>query len=52
MIGEDVWEYEVPARELIKLDPADVLTSEQAGEPLEPLIKPLPSFDEAVLAVA
>jgi hypothetical protein len=52
MIGEDVWEFEPSAREFIKLDPADVLTAEQVGALLEPLIKPLPSFDEAVLAAA
>lgn len=52
MIGEDVWEYEPSAREFIKLDPEDVLTAEQAGALLAPLIKPLPSFDEAVPATA
>jgi hypothetical protein len=52
LIGEDVWEYDATVREFIKLDPADVLTSAQSGELLEPLIKPLPSFDEAVMAVA
>jgi hypothetical protein len=52
LIGEDVWEYDATVREFIKLDPADVLTSDQSGELLEPLIKPLPSFDEAVMAVA
>ena len=52
MIGEDVWEFEPSVREFIKLAPEDVLTSEQAGELLEPLIKPLPDFDQAVMAVA
>jgi hypothetical protein len=52
LIGEDVWEYDESAREFIELDPENVLTSDQSGELLEPLIKPLPSFDEAVLAVA
>jgi hypothetical protein len=52
MIGEDVWEYEPSARDIIKLDPKDVLTAHQAGELLASLIKPLPSFDEAVAAVA
>lgn len=47
LIGEDVWEYDESAREFIELDPADVLTSEQSGELLEPLIKPLPAFDES-----
>jgi len=46
LIGEDVWEYDDAERDLIKLDRADVLTAEQAGKLLEPLIKPLPSFDE------
>ena len=47
LIGEDVWEYDESAREFIELDPEDVLTSEQSGELLEPLIKPLPAFDES-----
>jgi hypothetical protein len=29
-----------------------VLTSDQSGELLNPLIKPMPTFDEAVLAIA
>jgi hypothetical protein len=49
LIGEDVWEPEPSKAELIKLDPADVLTTEQARKLLDPLIKPLPSFDEVVL---
>jgi hypothetical protein len=49
LIGEDVWEPEPSKAEITKLDPADVLTSEQAGKLLAPLIKPLPSFDEMVL---
>lgn len=49
LIGEDVWEYDDAARDLIKLDPADVLTAQQAGELLEPLIKPLPAFDDSLL---
>jgi hypothetical protein len=44
MIGEDVWEYDDGGRELIKLDPADVLTAEQAGRLLEPMINPLPTL--------
>jgi hypothetical protein len=48
LIGEDVWEVDETRREVIKLDPADVLTTQQAGELLDPLIKPLPSFDETV----
>jgi hypothetical protein len=49
LIGEDVWEPEPSQAELFKLDPADVLTTEESGKLLAPLIKPLPSFDEAVL---
>jgi len=52
LIGEDVWEYEPSQREFIKLDPKDVLTAEQAGDLLAPLIKPLPSFDEAIAVTA
>ncbi len=52
MVGEDVWEVNPEKSELIKLDPADVLTTEQAAALLKPLIKPLPSFDEAVLGRA
>jgi hypothetical protein len=43
LIGEDVWEYDTSLREIIPLDSADVLTAEQAGKLLEPLIKPLPA---------
>jgi acetyltransferase-like isoleucine patch superfamily enzyme len=50
LIGEDVWEFDDAQREYIKLDPADVLTAEQAGKLLEPLIKPLPEFDESLLS--
>jgi hypothetical protein len=52
LIGEDVWEYDTSAREVVKLDPADVLTVAQAAELLDPLIEPLPAFEEAVMAVA
>jgi hypothetical protein len=45
--GEDVWEPEPEKAELIKLDPADVLTTQQAAKLLNPLIEPLPSFEEA-----
>lgn len=44
MIGEDVWEYDDTDRDFIKLDPADVLSVEQAAGLLEPLIRPLPAF--------
>jgi hypothetical protein len=49
LIGEDVWEPEPSKAELFKLDPADVLTTEESAKLLAPLIKPRPSFDEAVL---
>ena len=52
LVGEDVWEYDATVRDFIKLDPADVLTAEQSGRLLAPLIKPLPSFDDVVLAAA
>ena len=42
LVGEDVWEYDESVREIIPLDPADVLTAEQSGELLASLIKPLP----------
>ena len=48
LAGEEVWEPDPAEAELIKLDPADVLTTEEAAKLLAPLIKPLPSFDEAV----
>lgn len=49
LIGEDVWEYEPADRNFVKLDPADVLTTEQAGKLLDPLIKELPAFDNSLL---
>jgi hypothetical protein len=49
LMGEDVWEPAPEKAELIKLDRADVLTVAEAAKLLNPLIKPLPSFDEAVL---
>jgi hypothetical protein len=52
MIGEDVWEYDTSEREFIKLEPAEMLTQERAGELLGDLIKPLPSFDDSLLAAA
>ena len=42
LIGEDVWEYSEAFREIIPLDPHEVLTVDQAGQLLAPLIKPLP----------
>jgi len=52
LIGEDVCEPDPERAELIKLDPEDVLTTEQAAELLAPLIKPLPTFDEKVHGLA
>jgi hypothetical protein len=49
MIGEDVWEVDPSKAEITKLDPADVMTTEEAADKLNSLIKPLPSFDEEVL---
>jgi len=49
LVGEDVWEFDDSERGYIKLDPADVLTAQQAGELLAPYIKPLPAFDESLL---
>jgi hypothetical protein len=49
MIGEDIWEYDEVDKGLIKLAPEDVLTAEEAGELLEPLIKPLPPLPAPAL---
>jgi len=49
LIGENVWEYDPSEHDLIKLDPEDVLSTEQAAELLAPLIKPLPPFDDSLL---
>ncbi|MGI8709841.1 MAG: hypothetical protein ACR2LA_02460 [Acidimicrobiales bacterium] len=49
LIGEDIWEFDDTEKAYIKLDPADVLTAEQAGKLLEPFIKPLPPFDDSLL---
>jgi hypothetical protein len=48
MMGEDVWEYDDTDRGLIRLEPEDVLTTEQAAELLRPLIKPLPPFPQPI----
>jgi hypothetical protein len=45
LIGEDVWEYDETVREIIPLDPADVLTVEQSAKLLDPLINPLPAHN-------
>jgi hypothetical protein len=49
LVGENVWEYDETEHDLIKLDPDDVLTTQQAAELLEPYIKPLPPFDDSML---
>ena len=51
-MGEDVWETNPALSEVIKLDPADVLTTEQAAALLNPLIKPLPTFAPQAAEVA
>jgi len=45
LIGEDVWEYDESVREIVPLDPAEVLTVEQSANLLAPLIKPLPAHN-------
>jgi hypothetical protein len=52
LVGENVWEYDESEHEVIKLDPADVLTVERARELLDPLIDPLPDFDDSMLIAA
>ena len=49
LLGEYQWEPEPSQSEVFKLDPDDVLTTEESGKLLAPLIKPLPLFDEMVL---
>ena len=48
MLGEKVLGKKVRQNRIVKLDPEDVLTSEQSGKLLAPFIKPLPSFDEVM----
>ncbi|MDT5018064.1 MAG: hypothetical protein QOD39_4224 [Mycobacterium sp.] len=45
MIGEDVWEYDDSVREVIPLDPSEVVTVEQSAKLLAPFIKPLPQHN-------
>lgn len=52
LIGENVWEYDPSEHQLIKLDPDEVLTTERAAELLDPLIGPLPPFDDGLLSGA
>ncbi len=49
LVGENVWEYDTSQHELIKLEPEQVLTTEQAAELLDSYIEPLPPFDESML---
>ncbi len=49
LVGEDVWEPDPDKAVITKLDPADVMTTQEAAVLLNPLIEPLPSFDEMVL---
>ena len=49
LLGEDVWEFDTAESAVFRLDPADVLTAQQAGELLDPFIKPLPAFDDGLL---
>jgi hypothetical protein len=48
LVGEDVYEPRIDESELIKLDRSEVLTTEASGRLLNPLIKPLPAFDEVM----
>lgn len=43
LVGEDVWEIDEASRQVIPVDPADVLTIEMSAKLLDPLIKPLPA---------
>ena len=52
LTGEDVWEPFPERREISKLDPSEVVTTEQAGKLLEEYIRPLPRFDDVVPAAA
>ena len=49
LIGENVWEYDHTEHDLIKLDPDDVLTTQQAAKLLDRHIKPLPRFHDSLL---
>lgn len=49
LLGEDIWEFDDTERAFMKLDSADVLTAAEAGRLLDPLIKPLPPFDDGLL---
>ena len=47
LAGKDVWEPEPEKADIVRLDPADVLTTEEAAGLLRPLIRSLPPFEEA-----
>lgn len=49
LLGEDVWEFDDAERGYFKLDPADVLTTAQTRQLLDPFIKPLPDFHDGLL---
>jgi hypothetical protein len=49
LLGEDVWEFDTAEADVFELDPADVLTAEQAGKLLDPYIEPLPPFNDSLL---
>jgi hypothetical protein len=49
LVGENVWEYDETEHDLIKLEPDEVLTTQQAAALLAPQIKPLPPFDDTML---
>jgi hypothetical protein len=52
LVGEDVWEPDPDRAVITKLDPADVMSTEEAAKLLDPWIQPLPSFDGMVLGRA
>lgn len=52
MIGEEVWEFDPGAREIIPIAAEDVLTVARSAELLAPLIKPLPEFNDDLLPAA
>jgi hypothetical protein len=49
LVGEDVYEPLAHLASLTRLEPKDVMTTAQARALLNPLIRPLPSFNEMVL---
>lgn len=49
LVGENVWEYDASEHDLIRLDPEQVLSTQQARELLDPYIRPLPPFEDSML---